>query len=93
MYFVGKNKVILGSEGALGCFGVLWGAPGAPVVVFYTFLIETLLENLQNLLWWSFGGFLYIFNWNSIRKPRESAVVAHGAGIPMYVDTFFVFCR
>ena len=51
MLFVGNNKVILGSEGGLGCFGVLRGAPGDPVVVFYTFLIETLLENLQNLFW------------------------------------------
>ena len=51
MFFVGKNKVILRSEGVLGCSGALRGALGRPLVVFYTFLIETLLENLQNLLW------------------------------------------
>ena len=89
MLFVGKNKVILGSEGGLGCFGVLRGAPGDPVVVFYTFLIETLLENLQNLLWWSPGGFLYIFNWNSIRKPPESAVVAAWCGYSDVCGYFF----
>ena len=64
LLFVGKNKVILGSDVRLvrvfqgiwiGRSGVLWGAPGcsgAPP-----------------------GRFLYIFNQNSIRKPPESALV------------------
>ncbi len=62
MLFVGKNKVILGSEGALGCSGALRGALGRPLVVFYTFLIKTQLENFQNLFWSPPGRFLYIFN-------------------------------